>query len=143
VNERRGPWYLITGLVLGVLLGLAIAWLVRPPDSLIPRVKPDALQESYKDRYRAMIALAYQADGDLVRARARLELLKDTDVFRALAGQAQRAQAVGTDESRAEAEALGLLAGAISAANVATPASLPTPFATFIITPTLNIPAAP
>jgi hypothetical protein len=139
MNENRGPWYLITGLVLGVLLGLGVAWLIRPPSNLIPKVKPAALQADYKDQYRLMIALAYQVDSDLVRAQARLDLLADPDVYKALAVQAQRAQAAGSPD----AQALGLLASAVRSASAATPATLPTPFATIVFTPTLNIPNQP
>ena len=132
MNERRAPWYLLTGLVLGLLLGLAAAWLLRPPEPIIPKVKPDSLQADYKDRYRAMIALAYQANGDLVRARARLELLKDADPYKAVAGQAQQAQAAGLPEARA----LALLAGVLGNPP-------PTPFATIVFTPTLSLPNQP
>ena len=132
MNERRGPWYLITGLVLGLLLGLGAAWLLRPPEAIIPEVKPEALRADYKDQYRAMIALAYQADGDLVRAKARLELLADPDLFRALASQAQQAQAAGLPE----AGPLALLAGAVGSPP-------PTPFATIVFTPTLSLPDQP
>lgn len=132
MNERRGPWYLITGLVLGLLLGLGAAWLLRPPAAIIPKVKPDALQADYKDQYRAMIALAFQADGDLVRAKARLDLLADSDLYRALASQAQQAQAAG----RPEALPLALLAEAVGSPP-------PTPFATIVFTPTLSLPNQP
>ena len=139
MNERRGPWYLITGLVLGLLLGLGAAWLLRPPEPITPKVKPDSLKADYKDQYRIMIALAYQVDGDLVRARARLELLGDPDSYRAVAGQAQQAQAAGLPE----AHSLALLAGALGDGNATTLPALPTPFATVVFTPTLNIPNQP
>ena len=29
-QERRGPWYLLTGLVLGLAFGLVFAWVVSP-----------------------------------------------------------------------------------------------------------------
>ncbi|HEX7974299.1 MAG TPA: hypothetical protein VF498_07815, partial [Anaerolineales bacterium] len=73
---------------------------------------------------------------DLVRAKARLELLKDPDPYQALAGQAQRALADGS--STAEARALGLLSLALGQARSlsATPLA-PSP----AISPTLPPPA--
>jgi len=143
MNENRGPWYLLTGLVLGLLLSVAIAWLFRPPEFVDTKVAPSALRGDFKDQYRAMIALAYLADGDLVRAQARLDLLGDEDVYRVLAEQAQRAQAAG----QSEAHALGMLASAINpdagGAPSDLPVSSPTPFATIVYTPTLIIPGQP
>ncbi len=113
MNESpRGPWYLLTGLVFGLMLGLFYAWVVSPV--AYTDVPPDTLQAQYKERYRALIALAYQADGDLTRAQARLALLGDPDPAEALAAQAQRALAADIPE--AEAAALGKLAAALGAA---------------------------
>ncbi len=112
MNESpRGPWYLLTGLVFGLTLGLFYAWVVSPV--AYTDVPPDTLQAQYKERYRALIALAYQADGDLTRAQARLALLGDPDPAEALAAQAQRALAA--DIPAAEAAALGKLAAALGA----------------------------
>lgn len=108
-REQRGPWYLLTGVILGVILGLAYAWLVQPVEYV--DTSPASLRETFKDRYRALIASAYMANGDIVRARARLELLEDEDIYRSLTEQAQRTLAEqGTSD---EARALGLLAIAI------------------------------
>jgi hypothetical protein len=108
-NENRGPWYLITGLVLGIILGVLVAWVVQPVT--YTNTQPSALRADFKDQYRAMIASAYLADGDLVRARDRLKLLEDEDPYRTLAEQAQRTLAEGTFPQ--EARALGLLAIAL------------------------------
>jgi hypothetical protein len=108
-NENRGPWYLITGLVLGIILGVLVAWVVQPVT--YTNTRPAALRADFKDQYRAMIASAYLADGDLVRARDRLKLLEDEDPYRTLAEQAQRTLAEGTFPQ--EARALGLLAIAL------------------------------
>ena len=107
MNEpSRGPWYLITGLILGLVAGLVYAYRVQPLQYF--DTSPAALQQQDKDQYRAMIALAYAANHDLVRARARLELLDDEDIFRTLTGQAQRALAEGSQTDTALA--LGQLA---------------------------------
>ena len=111
MRENRGPWYLLTGLALGVILGLGYACLVQPVR--YTDTTPASLRSDFKERYRALIASAYQANKDLVRAKARLALLGDPDMYRALAEQAQRTLAGGDPE---EARALGLLAVALGPA---------------------------
>lgn len=153
-GDQRGPWYLITGLILGLFLGLGYAWVVHPLEYV--DTAPASLQPEFKDRYRAMIASAYTANGDLVRARARLELLNDPDIYRALAEQAQRTLAEGADSE--EARALGILAIAMGQTNSSTSptqasadstaellntnipqlTSMPPLTATIILTPTLT-----
>ena len=108
-KEQRGPWYLLTGLVIGLILGVVYSWVFQPLEYV--DTSPDSLREDFKDHYRALIASAYMSNGDLVRARARLELLQDEDIYRALTEQAQRtlAEQGASDEARA----LGLLAIAL------------------------------
>jgi hypothetical protein len=55
-----------------------------------------------------MIAMAFVANGDPVRAKARLELLGDGDIYQVLSEQAQRTLA--QDNHSEEARALGVLA---------------------------------
>jgi hypothetical protein len=128
MNEKRGPWYLLTGLIIGIGLGLLYAWVIRPVQ--YTNTTPSSLRADFKDQYRVMIAAAYMANGDLLRARARLELLQDADLYRALAEQAQRTLADGS--SQQEARALGVLAVALGQA----PAT-PVQAATVPVTPTL------
>lgn len=114
MREQRGPWYLLTGLVIGAVVGVLYAWGVQPVK--YTNTTPASLRTDFKDQYRALIASAYVADGDLVRARARLDLLEDADVYQVLAEQAQRtlanaAQAGGS--AMQEARALGVLAVAL------------------------------
>ncbi len=109
MRENRGPWYLITGFVLGLILGVAYSWIVRPVQYI--NTSPASLRPDFKDQYRALIAAAYAANGDLVRARGRLSLLQDEDIYRVLAAQAQQTLADGNSSD--EARALGLLAVAI------------------------------
>lgn len=139
MRENRGPWYLLTGLVLGGLLGLAYAWLVQPVR--YTNTTPASLRSDFKDRYRALIASAYQANDNLVRAKARLELLEDLDMYRALAEQAQRTLAGGGDAQ--EARALGELAVALGQAlPTVEPASQNTnlsPSATGVVSATQTI----
>jgi hypothetical protein len=111
-REERGPWYLFTGILIGILLGVGYTRYFQPVEYV--DTAPASLQQVFKDQYRAMIAAAYLANGDLVRAKARLELLEDEDLIRALTEQAQRTLA--EDGSSEEARALGLLAIALGQA---------------------------
>lgn len=112
MREKRGNWYLLTGLILGVALGLGYAWLVDPVEYV--DAPPSALRQDYKAQYRTLIALAYLHNGDLGRAISRLETLHDEDITRTLAIQAQQALAEGRPE--AEVQALGRLAVALGQA---------------------------
>jgi hypothetical protein len=108
-KEKRGPWYLLTGFFLGALFGLFYAWMVSPVEYL--ETAPSALQPDFEDRYRAMIAAAYLANGDLARARARLDLLGDQDLIQSLDDQAARSARERRD--RWEAQALEALSTAL------------------------------
>jgi len=112
-GEERGHWYLITGLVIGIALGIIYTWIIQPVEYI--DTPPASLRQDFKDRYRALIASAYLANRDLVRAQARLELLRDEDPFRMLSEQAQRT--VAENGSPDLARALGLLAVALSQAS--------------------------
>ncbi len=130
MNQRRGSLYLLTGLILGLAMGLVYSFLIQPVQ--YTDLSPAMLSPADKDQYRALIAIAYLANRDLVRARARLALLKDADAYGALAAQAQRWLAEG--KSAEEARALGLLAADLAQAQatllaptVATLSSSPQP----------------
>ena len=110
MKEERGPWYLLTGLVLGAVLGLAYAWFYAPVKYV--DASPASLGENDKDNYRVLISAAFAANADLPRARARLNLLNDPEPARVLAVQAQRSLAEGRPEQ--EVNALGMLAVALS-----------------------------
>ena len=104
MRDERGPWYLLTGFVLGALLGLVFAWAVAPVEYV--NTSPAALRDNIKDQYRALIAAAYVANSDIARAQARLNLLDDADIARTLAEQAQRTLAEGGSPDAAQALAL-------------------------------------
>jgi hypothetical protein len=142
-NERRGPWYLLTGLILGIALGLVYAWLVSPVS--YEDTPPIALRADYKDQYRTLIALAYASNGDLGRAKARLNLLGPEDPGPLVANQALRAAAEGRPPS--EVQALALLAEVLgspveivaptpSPSPTAVPSATPSPSPTLAFTPT-------
>jgi hypothetical protein len=91
--DRRGSWYLLTGIVLGVAVGLVYSWLISPVKYV--DAPPFALRADYKDDYRLMVALAYMYSHDLLRAEDRLAQLKDANPAQELTLQAQRAVSEG------------------------------------------------
>lgn len=105
--------FMVTALVLGLGLGLLVSLALSPVE--MRNISPAMLSAADKDMYRALIAQAYTARGDLGRAQARLALLEDADPRSALAAQAQQSIAQGkpADESRSLARlaaALGSIA---------------------------------
>jgi hypothetical protein len=109
-QDRRGSWYLLTGVVLGVAAGLVYSWVISPVRYV--DAPPSALRADYKDDYRALVAAAYLYSLDLVRAEDRLAQLKDDKSAETLAMQAQRALAEGHSEE--EIYALNTLASALN-----------------------------
>lgn len=108
-QDRRGSWYLLTGAVLGVAVGLFYSWVISPVEYV--DAPPYALRVDFKDEYRALVAAAYLYSYDLLRAEDRLAQLKDDDISQSLAIQAQQALAEGHPE--AEVNALAILAMAL------------------------------
>ncbi len=127
-RRRSGgtPWFLLTGFVVGLVTGLLYGYFVSPVEYVDS--SPSTLNGLDKDRYRVLIAQAFQADHNLERARQRLALLKDNSGSQNLAAQAQRLLAANADDLGAHA--LAVLAAAL--APQTTPVPLPTP--TVIIT---------
>jgi len=109
-EDERGNWYLLTGVVLGIILGILFAWVISPVKYV--DTAPESLKDEFKDQYRVLIASAYVANGDLVRAKARLELLDEADIYLVVAEQAQQMLAEGGSVD--EAQALGRLALSLS-----------------------------
>ena len=119
MKETRFPWETIPALLLGLALGLVYAWMLSPVK--IVDADPSTLRADFKDQYRAVIAAAYAADGDLSRTQARLALMGDADSYQALSAQAQRMQAVGDSLQSYQ------LAQLASALQGIAPAALPSP----------------
>lgn len=120
-GEKRGAWYLLTGVILGLIFGLAYAWLLNPV--VYENATPASLRDSSKDIYRSLIAQTYKETGNLARAASRLALLEDPDPVYALGAQAQQALAEGQP---VEAHALALLASALGSSEPAQAESAPT-----------------
>ncbi|MEZ0395159.1 MAG: hypothetical protein ABWK53_01815, partial [Anaerolineales bacterium] len=128
-KSRRGPWYLLFGLAIGLGLGLLISWVIAPVT--YTDTAPISLQAQFKDEYRLMIARAYQASGDLGRAQSRLALLGDADPGAALLEQADRLLVAGDPDDAAAvllalAEALGESVVYPTAADTPTPSAAAT-----------------
>ena len=144
MNQQRGAWYLLTGLVFGLVIGLVYSLWIDPIE--FARTAPQSLGAEYKDTYRVLIAKAFEANGDLGRARARLSLLQDQNAISALAEQAQRLISQGGIPEEARAlDALGdsLLAESLATATPSSSAEPPeTSFSTAPATITPQIPTS-
>ena len=119
-ETKRGHWYLLSGLVLGIAAGLIFTWLLFPV--VYEDTSPGTLAEGYKEIYRRTIAEVYLVTGDLDRAISRLNVLENDDIVFALGSQAQRALADGRDT---EAQALAVLASEIQLLQSAGESSVP------------------
>jgi hypothetical protein len=120
---RRGyhpPLYLLTGLVIGIVAGLVIVLTAFPVNYI--DTAPHALRSGEKENYRRLIALAFQANQDIGRARARLEILAEPNPASTLAAQANKVLASG--DSPQDAQALDRLSKSLVQQLPATP----TPF---------------
>ncbi|MBE0685107.1 MAG: hypothetical protein IH585_03825 [Anaerolineaceae bacterium] len=89
-ERRQPPYYLLTGLLLGLALGFVLTMVILPIQ--YSNVPPETLNTTDKDRYRLMIAMAFQANQDQGRASARLGLLRDDDVAGQLIQQSRRSE---------------------------------------------------
>jgi hypothetical protein len=112
MNENKPPVYLLTGLIIGLGLGLLVSVLLFPAKS--GAGAPAQLNSEDKNIYRGLVAQAFSVDSNLQRASARLALLEEEQPGQALAAEAQRMLAEG--KSLAEAEILARLASALQGA---------------------------
>lgn len=104
-EKRQPPYYLLTGLLLGLALGFVLTMVILPVQ--YSNVPPETLNNTDKDRYRLMIALAFESNNDLGRASARLGLLRDDDIAGQLIQQSRRS------ETKSDAQVLLSLAQVI------------------------------
>ena len=117
---------ILGGLAIGLALGLLIAWVFAPVE--YTDTSPASLREEFKDQYRLAIASAYNATGNLDRARARLALVGDQDVLVALLSQAERLIATGnTPDSAYEIAGLYNSLLAVAQVSVMETRSVPSP----------------
>ncbi len=89
MSETARRWLVwgTVGLVLGLGLGFAVGWWLWPVEYV--NTTPSALHARYADDYVLMVAAAYDVEGDLARAQARLAPL-DADPTAAVVGLAER-----------------------------------------------------
>jgi hypothetical protein len=88
---KNGIWLLL-GLVLGIAIGTGYAWVIRPAD--FRGAEPASLRPVYRGEYILLIASAFEAGGNLERARTRLALFPELnpDSMAELAQQVVAAQ---------------------------------------------------
>lgn len=156
MNQKRGQWHLLTGLILGIVFGVVLSVFILPVRYI--DTEPQTLRFYDRERYRALVARAYVVEADTSRALARIGLLKDGNAATALISQAQNMLASNGDELTARG--LALLGAAISKPSlsitaiptaVVTPRPTPTSFTatpeatavTATIQPTQATPAEP
>jgi hypothetical protein len=133
--RRRFHWLPLTlGLVLGLAGGLSYAWLVDPVDYV--DVAPHQLNPDDQAAYVLMVSLAYAQDGDLARARGRIEALNVPDPAQAVSEQADLAMSEG--EAAADIRALTNLAVALGGQPRAAAIFAGTPVVPATPTPTLT-----
>lgn len=125
MDQNRGNWYLLTGLFLGLVLGIVYSWVISPISQV--DTHPNLLRDDYKDIYRSLISRAYRANINLPRAEARLELIGDQEPALALAAQAQRFLAESEDNEMALI--LANLSSVLQTANKPVP-TMPQPTST-------------
>ena len=139
-KQKRSAWYLLTGFIIGILIGLLYAWIINP--IAYQDTDPASLNEADQDAYRKTIAQVYLVTGNLSNASQRLALLNEANPVYTLGQQAQRELGAGYE---AEARALAFLASALQ--NPA-PSQTPLPgstesiaIPTIIGVPTQTLPA--
>lgn len=100
-QAKQTKWYLLTGIVLGFLIGLVFSTMIFPAINRF--ATPAQLDATGMDIFREEIALAYAATGSLNRAIDRLMQLEQAQPAPILIAQAQRLQAAGGSEQVIEA----------------------------------------
>jgi hypothetical protein len=127
----------LIGIGLGLAGGLYYAWLINPVE--YTDTAPDSLRADFRSDYLALIASAYAATDDLVRARTRLALFSELEPRTELAALAQQRLAGGFGEfGEVEAAALAQLAADLAnqpRSPVSTPTGGPSTPSTPIPTP--------
>ena len=84
-KPKQAPLYLLTGLLLGIALGLLIGYRMLPVQFF--DIAPSSLQPDYQRGYLAMVGLAYNADKDIGRGYSRISQMMspvDIDTLRAM-----------------------------------------------------------
>ena len=80
--------FVLLGLLLGLVSGLAYAWLVSPV--VYVDASPARLSQRYKEEYLFLVSQAYAANGDWARTEARLAALEDPQIGQTVAALFER-----------------------------------------------------
>ncbi len=115
MNQKSGSAYLLTGVIIGILLGIVLSLWVIPVQYV--NADPSTLSEKDRALYRILISEAYLAEGDAGRAISRVALMGEENASGALIAQAQNMLAESGDED--QARALALLAAAVNEPSLA------------------------
>lgn len=110
MNQKRGQWHLLTGLILGIVFGVVFSVFILPVRYI--DTEPQTLRFYDRERYRALVARAYVVEADTSRALVRISLLNDGNSATALISQAQNMLASNGDELTARG--LALLGAAVN-----------------------------
>lgn len=104
MNQKRGQWHLLTGLILGVLIGIALTSWVFPVRYF--DTDPSTLRIRDREQFRELVARTYLVEADTNRALVRIALLKDANSSSALIAQAQKILASNAEDLAARGMAL-------------------------------------
>jgi hypothetical protein len=99
------------GIAAGLTLGFAVGWWLWPVQ--YTNTAPGVLRQDYRDDYVAMVAAAYEVEGDLEQAREWLKLLNPEDPSAPVIELAERL--VEADGSAEDITHLARLARALGA----------------------------
>ncbi len=78
-KTKQAPLYLLTGLLIGLGLGLLVGYRIFPVKFF--DITPASLHQDFKPDYLAMVGMAYKADGDIGRAYSRIsEMTSPVDI---------------------------------------------------------------
>ena len=76
---KQAPLYLLTGLLIGLALGLLVGYRIFPVQFF--DITPASLHQDFKKDYLEMTGLAYHADKDIGRAYSRIsEMMSPIDI---------------------------------------------------------------
>ena len=110
MTENKGPWYLLTGLIIGLVVGIIYSQVINPIS--FSSTYPAMLNQADMDHYRDLIAMSWKANPDAARALARLSLLND-DPEGSLINGIQARSVSDSEKSKPETTALVEMATAI------------------------------
>jgi hypothetical protein len=122
--KQTNLWHvpLLSGLVLGIVLGLTYTWMIDPVQYY--DTAPDRLRLDLKQEYIILISDTYAADGDWKAAQERLADLGDPDIAHTVLQLTE--QAIADGRPVATVRHLAVLAGQLGASSPAVAAFVPT-----------------